>query len=249
MASPYPADTLFNPPRFVYAALQPSSRDNPSIMTDRAPPNRCRIVLLAPAMKGTGDERRILAALEGGDVAALVLPVPDDDEVAFQKSADALVPQAQEYGTAVLIAGDPRLAFRLKADGVHLEAPKAEIQDVIAKHHDRLMIGCNGGKTRDEALEIGETKPDYVFFGRFGYDTQPEPHRRNLALGEWWAQMVALPCVVLGGAEIGSVETVAAAGADFVALASAVFAGEHDPAEAVRQANALLDSRAPRFEA
>jgi len=218
-------------------------------MTDQGPPNRCRIILAAPALRGPEEERRVLAALEGGDVAALILPVPGDDEAAFQRSADALVPQAQAYGTAVLIAGDPRLAFRLKADGVHLDAPKAELEDVVAKHRGRIMIGCNGGKTRDEALEIGETQPDYIFFGRFGYDTQPEPHRRNLALGEWWSQMVALPCVVLGGAEIGSVETVAATGADFVALSSAVFGEGRDPAEAVREANALLDARAPRFEA
>jgi thiamine-phosphate pyrophosphorylase len=87
-----------------------------------------------------------------------------------------------------------------------------------------------------------------VFFGRFGFDTKPEAHKRNLSLGSWWAEMVEIPCIVLGGSEISSVEAVAATGADFVALSSAVFGEGIDPRVAVEQANAILDRTAPVFE-
>jgi thiamine-phosphate pyrophosphorylase len=61
--------------------------------------------------------------------------------------------------------------------------------------------------------------------------------------------MIELPCIVMAGNEVASVEVVAATGAEFVAVSSAVFGEEADPAGQVAAANALLDERAPRFEA
>lgn len=217
-------------------------------MTDQIQPNRCRLVLVAPRLTGTGRDLRIVDALAGGDVASLILPVDSLDEATFQAWAEPLVEPAQAHGAAVVIAGPPRLAFRLKADGVHVEDSKTELAEIIGKHHGRMIVGCGGVRTRDEALELGETQPDYVFFGRFFYDNKPEPHPRNLTLGRWWAEMVSLPCIVLGGCEVASVEAVAATRADFVALSEAVFADGADPAAAVARANALLDERAPGFE-
>ena len=113
------------------------------------------------------------------------------------------------------------------------------------------LIHCfsSGRGVADAALELGEERPDYIFFGRFGYDTKPEPHARNLALGAWWAQMIEIPCIVMAGSEIASVAAVAATGAEFVALSAAVFADGVDAGAAVAEANALLDRTAQRFEA
>ena len=82
----------------------------------------------------------------------------------------------------------------------------------------------------------------------FGFDTDPVPHPRNLDLAQWWAEIVNVPCIAQGGSDIASVEAVAATGAEFVALSSAVFGGALSPAEAVRTANELLDRTAQRFE-
>lgn len=217
-------------------------------MQENTTPNRCRIVLIAPPPSGAADDERLVAALSGGDVASLILAPHDADENAFERRAEKLVPPAQGRGVAVMIAGEPRIAARAGADGIHFEGAKTDLADIVARYRDRMMVGCGGIKTRDDALELGETQPDYVFFGRFGYDTKPEPHRRNLALAEWWAQMVRLPCVVLGGSDIASVEDVARTGADFVALSSAVFTDGTDPAAAVARANAILNDTAPVFD-
>lgn len=214
-------------------------------MNDATPPNRCRIVLIAPP--GVPAER-IGAAFEGGDVASLILPENGMDDAAFQAFAEKIVPIAQAAGVAVIVAGDSRIAGRVHADGIHVEANRQELAETIERLADRMMVGAGGAKTRDEALELGEERPDYMFFGRFGYDNKPEPHHRNLALGEWWAQMIQIPCIVMAGSELASVETVAATGAEFVALSSAVFADGLDPHAAVAAANALLDQIAPRFE-
>ncbi|WP_309085043.1 thiamine phosphate synthase [Chelativorans sp.] len=208
--------------------------------------SRCRLVLIAPP-PAAGEEARIEAALAGGDVASLLIPAYGADEGAFQAWAEKLAHVAQARGIAAVVAGEPRIAARIQADGVHVEGSKAELAEIITKHQSRMMVGCGGAKSRDDALELGETQPDYIFFGRFGYDTKPEPHPRNLSLGGWWAEMIEVPCIVLAGSDIASVVEVARTGVEFVAVGSAVFAAEN-PAGKVAEANALLDEHAPRFE-
>ncbi len=214
-------------------------------MNETTPPNRCRIVLIAPS--GVSADR-VRSALTGGDVASLILPQYGLDEAAFQAWVEPIVAAAQGLGVAVVIAGDTRIAGRVKADGLHVETGKAGLVEAIDDFQARMMVGCGGAKTRDDALELGEAQPDYIFFGRFGYDTTPEAHSRNLSLGQWWEEMVEIPCIVLAGSELASVEAVAATGCEFVALSGAVFAEGVDPAQAVARANALLDETAPRFE-
>ncbi|MGP2494070.1 thiamine phosphate synthase [Mesorhizobium sp. PUT5] len=215
-------------------------------MNQTPAPNRCRIVLIASPRV---PESRVRAALSGGDVASLILDAGGLDEAAFQAFAEQVVPAAQAAGVAVVIAGDSRIAGRVHADGLHMEAGKDELADAIERHQARMMVGTGGAKTRDDALELGEERPDYIFFGRFGYDTKPEPHARNLALGAWWSEMIEIPCIVMAGADLASAEAVAATGAEFVALSAAVFSEGVDPAAAVAEANALLDRTAPRFGA
>lgn len=214
-------------------------------MTANTPPNRCRIVLIAPP---SIEVERVEAALAGGDVASLILPGEGVDAASFQAFAEKVAAKAHEAGVAVVISGDTRVAGRIHADGIHVEGKKAELAEAVEHYQDRMMVGTGGAKTRDDALELGEERPDYIFFGRFGYDTKPEPHPRNLSLGEWWSEMIEIPCIVMAGSDIASVEEVAATGVEFVAMQAAVFGEGVDPREAVTRANALLDEKAPRFE-
>jgi thiamine-phosphate pyrophosphorylase len=206
------------------------------------PPDRCRLVLIAPEGATAAEfPAALTAALSGGDVASVILPQYGADEASFQALAERAVAIAQEHGAAAIIAGDTRVAGRVQADGLHVEGKKADVAEAIAKLQGRMIVGADAGKTRDDALEIGEERPDYMFFGRFGYDRTPEPHSRNLSLGRWWAEMIEVPCIVLGGTDLESVETVAATGVEFVALSAAVFAPGSDPREAVARANEILD--------
>jgi thiamine-phosphate pyrophosphorylase len=212
-------------------------------------PSRCRIVLIAPPGEDAAAfEQRLRAAISGGDIASIILPAYELDEASFQAFAERIVPVAQAANIAAIIAEDTRIGGRVGADGLHLETGRAALEEAIERFQDRMTVGAGGAKTRDNALDLGEARPDYMFFGRFGYDNKPEPHNRNLALGQWWAEMIEIPCIVMAGSDIASVETVAETRCEFVALSSAVFGEGVDPAQAVARANAILDETAPRFQ-
>jgi len=213
------------------------------------PENRCRLVLIAPDIADVDEQAKIVGdALKGGDVASVIVPQYSLNDGEFQKHAEKLVPIIQESGAAALLAGDSRVVGRSKADGLHLTGPASEISEAIDKYADKLIVGGGNAADRHHALEIGEERPDYIFFGKLDGDIKPEAHPKNLALGEWWASMIEIPCIVMGGTDPASALAVAETGAEFVALRQAVFADAGRAPSIVAEINALLDEKAPRFE-
>lgn len=186
-------------------------------------------------------------ALKGGDVASVIVPQYGFDDSIFQKIAESLVPVIQKAGAAALIAGDSRVAGRAKADGLHIAGGVEPLAEAIEKFTPKLIVGGGNAQERHRALEIGELQPDYIFFGKLDGDIKPEAHPKNLALAEWWASMVEIPCIVMGGTDPASVLAVAEMGAEFAALRLAVFAEPERAATIIQEANALLDQKAPRF--
>ena len=212
--------------------------------------DRCRLVLILPPTEDIEKQAQQLEeALGAGVVATVILPQYGRDDQQFQIAAEHIVPIAQAHGAAALIAGDSRTAGRSKADGLHFEGSIEDLRDTLAKHTPKMIVGAGGASERHKALEIGEAQPDYIFFGKIEGDIKPEPHPKNLALAEWWASMVEIPCIVMGGNEVASVVAAAETGAEFVALRLAVFEHPEGPAAAIATANALLDEKAPRFNA
>ncbi|KQO76011.1 thiamine phosphate synthase [Rhizobium sp. Leaf262] len=214
-----------------------------------SPEDRCRLVLVVPA----GDDAAIRAkavedALRGGDVASVILPQYALDDGTYQKHAELLVPIIQDGGAAALLAGDSRVAGRAKADGLHIAGGAEALAEAVEKFTPKLIVGGGNADDRHKALELGESSPDYMFFGKLEGDIKPDAHPKNLALGEWWASMIEIPAVVMGGSDVSSVVAVAETGVEFVALREAVFGHAGGPAQAVAEANALLDEKAPRFD-
>jgi thiamine-phosphate pyrophosphorylase len=211
--------------------------------------NRCRLVLILPEGEDLSARTAMLeGALKGGDVASVIIPQYGLDDGVFQKHAEAQVEIVQRAGAAALVAGDTRVAGRAKADGIHVTGGLEEFAEAVEKFTPKLIVGGGNATDRHKALEIGDIQPDYIFFGKIGGDIKPEAHPKNLALAEWWASMVEIPCIVLGGSDPESALAVAETGAEFVALDKAVFA---DPAQAphvIAAVNALLDDKAPLFE-
>lgn len=213
---------------------------------DTSEPKRCRLVLVLPPLP---DARSLLdRALSGDDVASVILVQGELDDAAYQRHCEPLVSIAQNAGVAALVGGDSRVAGRTGADGVFIETPGNEARELVARFSPQKIVGFGSAKDRHRALELGEANPDFIFFGRTDGDIRPEPHPKNLALAEWWSELIEIPGVVMGGSAIESVVECAATGVDFVALSLAILSHTDGPAAAVRRANELLDENAPIFE-
>lgn len=211
--------------------------------------DRLRLVLVMPETDNPDAAARMIGeALRGGDVASVILPQYGMDDGVFQKLAEKVVPVIQAAGAAALVAGDSRIAGRARADGLHIAGGVVDLAEAIEKHAPKLIVGGGNAQERHRALEIGELQPDYIFFGKLDGDIKPEAHAKNLALAEWWASMVEIPCLVMGGTDPASVLAIAETGAEFAALRLAVFGEPERAAAIVQEVNALLDQKAPRFD-
>ena len=57
----------------------------------------------------------------------------------------------------------------------------------------------------------------------------------------WWAEIVEVPCILMGGADLETLPEAISSRAEFVALSYAVFGASGEEAERVAQANRMLD--------
>lgn len=218
-------------------------------------PQRCRLVLVATSNWLTDRQDAalplLLDALSGGDVASILFAQTTLDDEPFEQLLEPLIAPVQQHGVAAIIVGTPRVASRVGADGVQFSQDAEAIRDAERLRPD-LMIGAGNIRSRHQALIIGEADPDYVMFGKPGDDTKPDPRSRNLELGAWWASMIEIPAIVLGGTSLESAVAAARTQAEFVALDNAIFSpgedGKPAPAAKVREVNRLLDEHAPRFD-
>src|SRR5690606_38206429 len=116
--------------------------------------------------------------------------------------------------------------------------------EAMARFSPRMIVGTSGFTTRHDALEAGERMPDYILFGAIGADEQDAAAPADMALAEWWAEIVELPVILAGGGALTTLEAAAATGADFILLSRAVFARAGGEAEVVAAANEVFDQLA-----
>lgn len=208
--------------------------------------NRCRLILVAPPLEDACEQ--LALALSGGDVASVFVGAGDMDEQAFLNHCKSLVGVIQQHDCAAIVAGDTRIAGRSDADGYLIENGLEALKDATARFSPQKIVGCGGIRERHKALEAGEANPDFMFFGAMDKDIRPEPHKKNIALGQWWAQMVEIPCAIMGGNSVESAIDVAMSGAEFVVLSKAVFDYDEGAKAAVGRVNELLDEFGPNFD-
>jgi len=195
-----------------------------------------RLYLVTPAALDPKDFRDPLAAaLDAGDVAAVQLRLKDVDDDAIRRACDALRPVAQQRDVAFILNDRPDLAAETGCDGVHVgqqDMPYAEARALMGL--DRI-VGVTCHASRDLAMEAAEAGADYVAFGAFfSTTTKVSGHHAELEILEWWAEIMTVPCVAIGGITPANCGPLVAAGADFLAVVSAVWNAPEGPASAVK---------------
>ncbi len=210
------------------------------------PEDRCKLIILANPSITSPD--LLVQAVSGGLVASCILYRGSAEEAEFAEFCENSVSVLQDQGVAVLIADDSRLFGRVGADGLFLEKTRNDLSDIMQKFSPGHIIGCGGFRNRHSAMQIGEMRPDFVMFGKLGGDIREEAHPKNLALAQWWSEIIEIPSVILAGTHLESIIECAKTGADFVAVEAYVFNHSAGPAAAVQEADSQLEIHAPRFE-
>jgi len=203
---------------------------------------RCQLYLVSPPE--IGDLEKFAAgfaeALSGG-VACFQLRLkardgrsPPDAEVL--RIARRLLPIARDAGIAFLLNDRPDLAKLAGADGVHVGQSDMRLADARALLGAQASIGVTCHASIHLAMEAGEGGADYVAFGAFfPTATKAATSSASLDLLESWSFATTVPCVAIGGITPGNCEPLIRAGADFIAVSSAVWAHPNGPAAAIQE--------------
>jgi thiamine-phosphate pyrophosphorylase len=156
-----------------------------------------------------------------------------DDEI--RRAAERLMPIVQERGAAFILNDRPDLAAELGADGVHVGADDTPYAKARALVGPEAIVGVSCYASRHEAMEAAEAGADYVAFGAFFETRTKEPRARaDIELLSWWGEVMTVPCVAIGGITPVNCGPLVEAGADFLAVVSAVWDHPDGPAAAVR---------------
>ncbi len=201
----------------------------------------CQLYLVSPLEVGGAFPERLADALDAGPVAAFQYRVKGLDQHEAARLAEPLLALCAEREVAFIVNDDMRLAKRLNADGVHLGQQDGDPREARALLGPQAQIGVTCHDSRHLAMEAGEAGADYVAFGAFfPTATKETRHRPDPSILGWWTTLFEIPCVAIGGITPGNGRVLVEAGADFLAVCSAVWDHPGGPGAAVKAFQPIL---------
>ena len=186
---------------------------------------------------------RVAAALRGG-VRMVQYRDKHASAAAKAEMATRLVALCHQAGAILIINDDAQLARVCAADGVHLGQQDGEVVATRALLGPGKLIGVST-RTVAEAQRAAAAGADYIGFGSL-YPTTTKGDAIVVGLEGLRAvrAAVTLPIVAIGGIDRDNAGVVIAAGADCVAVISAVM-GAPRPERAARELTLLFNRLLP----
>jgi thiamine-phosphate pyrophosphorylase len=208
----------------------------------------CRLYLVTPPTVPDIDSflKMLEQALAGGPVAALQVRLKVDGKAAPDAKilvlAQAIRPLLDAHDVALIINDRADLAKLCGADGVHLGQTDGDVASARKLLGADAQIGVTCHDSRHLAMEAGEAGADYVAFGAFfPTETKSVKHQPEPDILHWWSNFAVLPCVAIGGITPQNAPPLIAAGADFIAVSSGVWAHPAGPKVAMQEFTRLFE--------
>ena len=175
----------------------------------------------------TADTARLLAQVEAalaGGVAAVQYRDKSTDVARRHEQASELVTLCRRFGVPLIVNDDLRLADLADADGVHLGRDDGSLREARIILGSKKFVGATCYQSVDLARAAQEAGADYVAFGSFfPSPTKPDAPRASLDLLYAARAAIQVPIVAIGGITLDNGLTLVEAGADSLAVLSAVF--------------------------
>lgn len=138
------------------------------------------------------------------------------------EQALALRGLTREFGAVFIVNDDAQLAAKVDADGVHLGADDGEVAAARTLLGAAKLIGVSCYNRAELARQAVAAGADYVAFGAF-FSSRVKPEAVR-AEPELLRQDYGVPVVAIGGITLENGGVLIEAGADALAVISAVFA-------------------------
>lgn len=179
---------------------------------------------ITPEIADTG---RLLAGVEAalrGGAAAVQYRDKSDDVARRHEQATELVALCRRYGAPLIVNDDLRLADLADADGVHLGRDDATIREARIILGPDKFVGASCYQSVDTGRAAETAGADYVAFGSFyASPTKPAAPRADVDLLRAAATALHVPIIAIGGITPVNAAALIDAGADSVAVLSALF--------------------------
>lgn len=180
----------------------------------------------------------VTAAIRGGAKVVQYRDKSGDDTRRLDE-ARRLAAVCASHRVPLLVNDDLELACLSGADGVHLGRDDSDIAVARARLGRSAIIGASCYASIERARQLAAAGADYLAFGAFfASPTKPHAQRAKPALLRV-ARSLGLPLVAIGGVTADNAHPLIEAGADFVAVISAVFDAD-DVETATRRIAALF---------
>jgi len=175
----------------------------------------------------TTDTERLLAQVEAalaGGVAAVQYRDKSTDVARRHEQASELVALCHRFNVPLIVNDDLRLADLADADGLHLGRDDGSLREArIILGRDKL-IGASCYQSLELAHAAQAAGADYIAFGSFfPSPTKPAAGRAEADLLREATQAIHIPIVAIGGITLANAPGLLDAGADSLAILSALF--------------------------
>lgn len=175
----------------------------------------------------TADTARLLAQVEAalaGGVAAVQYRDKSGDVARRHEQASELGALCRRFGVPLIVNDDLRLADLAGADGVHVGRDDATVREARIVLGPRKFVGASCYQSLDRARAAQAAGADYVAFGSFfASPTKPAAPRAGLDLLREAGSALQVPIVAIGGITPANAPVLIDAGADAIAVLSALF--------------------------
>ena len=180
---------------------------------------------ITPDMADTGQLQSLVQQAIDGGLTLLQYRCKTLPAELRSAQAKALAAQCAAQRVTLIVNDDTHLARASRAAGVHLgktddSVPSKQPEDNI----HALLVGISCYDSLPRALKAQALGADYVAFGSmFSSPTKPDAVRAPLSLLREAKRRLAVPVVAIGGITLAHMDELMDAGADAVAVISALF--------------------------
>ena len=166
---------------------------------------------------------KVRKALKGGTRLVQYRDKTNDVALRFEQASE-LRALCREFGVALIVNDDLRLAALSNADGVHLGREDGSLLEARLILGPDKIIGVSCYNDLQSAIAAQQAGADYIAFGSFfASTTKPDAVPAPLDLLRQARHQLNIPIVAIGGITLANAPSLLAAGADALAVISAVF--------------------------